>query len=163
LLRETIVGFRQIVERVRDALHLRSAPYVLCADDDDAVRELCAIALKRAGYDVDEAVNGREAREKLERNKYSAVLLDMNMPYLHGATLLSLLQRQEPDMLRRVIVVTGMADAVLVDVQPLVAAVLRKPLTIDQIVGAVSDCCAFDDTIVSRRDADAMRTSSEAR
>jgi CheY-like chemotaxis protein len=125
------------------------APYVLCADDDDAVRALCVVALRRAGYAVDEAANGREAWEKLQHNRYSAVLLDLAMPFLHGATLLSMLQRDEPEMLKRVVVVTGMSDAALVDVEPLVAAVLRKPLSIEGIIGAVNDCCVGDDTIVS--------------
>jgi DNA-binding NtrC family response regulator len=157
------VRFRDILRRVRKTLVKLSAPYVLCADDDDAVRALCVVALRRAGYAVDEAADGREAREKLKHNKYAAVLLDLSMPYLHGATLLSILQREEPDMLRRVIVVTGMAEAAIVDVQPLVASVLRKPLTIEAVVGAVSDCCVNDDTIVGSGDVTTVTPRSAAR
>ena len=143
-------SFRSLADGVRNVVRRYTGAYVLVADDDEDVRVLCTTALKRAGYAVDIAANGREAREKLEHNKYSAVLLDMGMPYLHGATLISILQREEPEMLRRVIIVTGMSDQVLVDVGPRVAAVLRKPLNLDMIVSAVRDCCQKDDTLISR-------------
>lgn len=145
---------RSLLGRVFGAEH---EPHVLCADDDADVRALCAAALRRAGYAVDEAADGREAREKLDRNRYAAVLLDLAMPYLHGATLLSILRRQQPELLRRVIVVTGIGDAALTDIQPHVASILRKPLTIEGILGAVSDCCSSDQTIVSRPTSSAAR------
>lgn len=144
---------KSLLHHARNLLRRHSAPAVLCVDDDGDVRAVCSAVLKREGYAVDEASDGREAREKLQKNHYSAVLLDLAMPYLHGSTLLTLLQREQPDMLRRVIVVTGIGDAALVDVQPLVASVLRKPLTVDRLIAAVSDCCATDETLVTKRSA----------
>lgn len=146
--------FRSLLGRVFGGEHEQQ---VLCVDDDPDVRALCAAALRRAGYSVDEAADGREAREKIDRNRYAAILLDLAMPYLHGATLLSILSRQKPEALQRIIVVTGIGDAALTDIQPHVASVLRKPLTIEAILGAVSDCCSFDQTIVSRSTSSATR------
>ncbi len=139
--------FRKLLDRV---FRSDQEPQVLCADDDPNVRALCAAALRRAGYAVDEAVDGREAREKLEQKQYSAVLLDLSMPYLHGTTLLSMLHREKPDVMRRVIVVTGVPDAAIAEIQH-VASVLRKPLAIDVVVRAVLDCCSQDETIVGSR------------
>ena len=117
------------------------APRILCADDDPNVLELCAVALAKAGFAPDRATNGREVLEKLEdNNKYAAILLDLSMPSVHGATILSVLQRERPELLRRVIVVTGMPDAVVDGVRVPVAAVLRKPVSVDALVSEVNNC-----------------------
>ena len=116
------------------------APKVLCADDDDNVRELCAIALSKAGFATDTATNGREALEKLQDNEYGAILLDLAMPSVHGATILAVLHRERPELLRRIIVVTGMSDAVVDGARYPVAAVLRKPVSIDALLAEVNNC-----------------------
>jgi DNA-binding response OmpR family regulator len=116
------------------------APRILCADDDDSVRELCAVALSKAGFATDKATNGREALEKLQDNDYGAILLDLAMPSVHGATILNVLQRERPELLRRIIVVTGMPDAVVDGVRYPVAAVLRKPVSVEALVTEVNNC-----------------------
>src|SRR5437660_4340152 len=121
------------------------APRVLCADDDADVRDLCSIALSKAGFALDTAANGREALEKLQDNDYGAILLDLAMPSVHGATILSVLHRERPELLRRIIVVTGMPDAVVNGVRVPVAAVLRKPLSIDALISEVNQCLARPD------------------
>jgi len=116
------------------------APRILCADDDPSVRDLCSIALSKAGYATDTASNGREALEKLQDNQYGAILLDLSMPSVHGATILNVLQRERPELLRRIIVVTGMPDAAVNSVRHPVAAVLRKPVSIEALVAEVGNC-----------------------
>jgi DNA-binding response OmpR family regulator len=116
------------------------APRILCADDDPDVRRLCTIALAKAGFAVETATNGREALEKLQDDDYAVILLDLAMPSVHGATILNVLQRERPEILRRVIVVTGMPDAVVDGVRVPVAAVVRKPVTIDALVAEVNNC-----------------------
>jgi len=116
------------------------APRVLCADDDPDVRALCATALSKAGFVTDLATNGREVLEKLQDNDYAAILLDLSMPAVHGATVLSLVQRERPELLRRIIVVTGMPDAVLDGITGYVAAVIRKPVSLQDLVAEVHRC-----------------------
>lgn len=151
---------RSLLGRV---FHTQADPQVLCADDDPNVRALCVAALRRAGYEVDEAADGREARQKLEQKEYAAVLLDLAMPYLHGVTLLSIVEKEKPDIMRRIIVVTGVSDAAITDVQSRVGAVLRKPLSVDTIVHAVVECCSEDETIVGGRTPPVNGSSSAAR
>lgn len=116
------------------------APRVLCADDDPAVRELCSVALTKAGFVTEVAANGREALEKIQDNEYAAILLDLSMPSVHGATVLSLVQREKPEILRRIIVVTGMPDAVVDSLHQQVAAILRKPVSLDALLAEVNNC-----------------------
>ena len=116
------------------------SPRVLCADDDPSVRDLCSMALTRAGFVTEVAANGREVLEKIETTDYAAILLDLAMPSVHGATILSVLQRERPELLRRIIIVTGMPDAVVEGVNQQVAAVLRKPVSLDALVAEVKNC-----------------------
>ncbi len=116
------------------------APRILCVDDDPGIRDLCSIALSKAGYAIDTAANGREALEKLQDNHYGAILLDLAIPSVHGATILNVLQRERPEQLRRIIVVTGMPDAVVNSVRHPVVAVLRKPVSMEALLAEVNNC-----------------------
>jgi DNA-binding NtrC family response regulator len=133
---EKITGkFRKLFGGARDV------PRVLIAEDDDSVRELCSAALSREGYLVETAADGREALAKLEHGDYVAVLLDLSMPFVHGSTVVSMVERRRPDLLRRLIVITGMHEAALDPFFGRVGAVMRKPLTLDQLRSVVRRCC----------------------
>ena len=60
-------------------------PRILVVDDDAAIREFLRDLLGSEGYEVDEAVNGAEAVERVRTNPPSAVLMDLMMPILSGA------------------------------------------------------------------------------
>jgi two-component system response regulator MprA len=57
---------------------------ILIVDDEPAVRDALQLALSCDGYDVDSAVNGREALELVEFSCPDAVVLDVLMPQLGG-------------------------------------------------------------------------------
>lgn len=57
---------------------------ILVVDDVTINRTLLKIILKRNGYDVMEAKNGREAIEKLSEEWYDMVLMDLSMPIMDG-------------------------------------------------------------------------------
>jgi DNA-binding NtrC family response regulator len=131
---------KKLRDLLRRAKRWVAPPVVLCADDDDNVRTLYEKALSREGFVTESVANGRDALEKIEKYYYSAILLDLGMPYLHGSTVLALLQKKNPDLLKRLIIVTGASDAVLADVRANVSAVLRKPVNMEELVNAVHVC-----------------------
>jgi DNA-binding response OmpR family regulator len=57
---------------------------VLVVEDDDALRRLLHMTLKRDGYRVITASNGQEALQLFAENPIDIVLLDVNMPVLNG-------------------------------------------------------------------------------
>jgi diguanylate cyclase (GGDEF)-like protein len=57
---------------------------VLVADDDLDIRELVALRLRSAGYEVVTAENGRQALELVEGRMPDLLLLDVSMPVLDG-------------------------------------------------------------------------------
>lgn len=58
---------------------------VLIIDDDKDFKDIIALKLTRAGFDVTKADNGKQGLEKLKASQPDIVLLDMSMPEMDGA------------------------------------------------------------------------------
>ena len=69
---------------------------ILIVDDASLVRRYYRDALERAGFEVDEALNGVEALEKLLAEPADLLIVDVNMPQMDGFTFLRSLRRQAP-------------------------------------------------------------------
>ena len=61
-----------------------SIPRVLVADDDDGLRQLMRMILRRAGFEVIEAVDGLEAMARAQDSDPTLILLDVMMPGMNG-------------------------------------------------------------------------------
>src|SRR3954452_25593697 len=56
----------------------------LVVEDDPAIRRLVEKLLQRRGIEIDTAHDGREAIEKIGRDGYSVVVLDLMLPEANG-------------------------------------------------------------------------------
>jgi len=77
--------------------HLGSAEtagLVLVADDEEDIRSLVALRLRRAGYDVVTAADGEEALRLARQTKPDLLILDVSMPVMDGLTVCRELQGQ---------------------------------------------------------------------
>jgi two-component system KDP operon response regulator KdpE len=61
-----------------------SAGRVLVVDDEPQIRRVLRMALTDHSYEVEDARSGEEAMEKISREKFDLILLDMNMPGMGG-------------------------------------------------------------------------------
>lgn len=77
---------------------MSEARRALVVDDAGLVRMYYRGALERAGFDVDEALNGIEALEALMRASYDLLVVDVNMPKMDGFSFLRALRRREPPL-----------------------------------------------------------------
>lgn len=57
---------------------------ILIADDDDATRDLLSSLLRKEGYEVVQADNGREAVELARKELPALVMTDIHMPVMDG-------------------------------------------------------------------------------
>ena len=62
------------------------AKTIMIVDDSASIRQVVTIALKSAGYDVIEAVDGKDALSKLTGQKINLIITDVNMPIMDGIT-----------------------------------------------------------------------------
>ena len=86
----------------------RSSKTILVADDSPFIRHTMCAALRGAGYNVEEAVNGAEAWEKIQkrmqicandgvsfRSKMQLLITDVEMPQMDGLHLTSLIRKED--------------------------------------------------------------------
>jgi len=87
------------------------APTILLADDDGDLRAVYALCLRRAGYGVVEAADGREAIAAVRAHRPALMLLDLWMPGLNGFEVLGRLRDEPHAMPMRVVMLSCVADA----------------------------------------------------
>jgi len=59
-------------------------PTILLVEDNELNRDMLSRRLARRGYDVDVAVDGREAVDKARERSPDLILMDMSLPVLDG-------------------------------------------------------------------------------
>ncbi len=84
---------------------------VLLAEDEESIREIAKTFLEMFGFNVLEAVNGKEALEIYQKraSEISIVLTDMGMPLMDGYELFSELKKLNPEL--PIIISSGYGDA----------------------------------------------------
>lgn len=114
---------------------------VLLVDDDLDLREAAAEALEDAGYRVVRADDGRRALEEMTRGglRPDLILLDMMMPNLDGWGF-RVAQKQVP-AIAEIPVVALTAYALTDDEREQLdaAAILRKPVALEELMNAVEN------------------------
>lgn len=65
------------------------AKTILIVDDSASFRQVVAITLKSAGYDVIEGCDGKDALEKIANKRVHLIISDVNMPNMDGITFLT--------------------------------------------------------------------------
>ncbi|MEK7701372.1 MAG: ATP-binding protein [candidate division NC10 bacterium] len=117
---------------------------ILVVDDEAEVRDVLADLLELDGHRVEAVGSGEEALARLRQRRYDVVLSDVRMPGLDGHALCRRLAAEQPELLRRVIFVTG--DTVSTETQALLDEMrlphLAKPVMLESLREAVARVCA---------------------
>ncbi|MDR9501618.1 MAG: sigma-54 dependent transcriptional regulator [Desulfurivibrionaceae bacterium] len=71
---------------------MTSAP-ILLAEDDEIMRITLIDRLQQKGWQVDEAVDGRQALDKIKTKQYQVIISDIRMPHATGFDILEALQK----------------------------------------------------------------------
>jgi two-component system chemotaxis response regulator CheY len=61
---------------------------IMTVDDSASIRQMVSFTLREAGYQVLEAVDGRDALSKLNGSSVHMLLTDLNMPNMDGLELI---------------------------------------------------------------------------
>ena len=71
----------------------------LVVDDSSVMRRIHIKALAQAGiHEVDQAVDGKQALQKVEQNQYDLILMDWNLPNLSGVEAVKTIRSQGLDI-----------------------------------------------------------------
>lgn len=61
---------------------------IMTVDDSKSIRQMVAFTLTRAGYEVLEAEDGKDAIKKLDSHSVHMMIADLNMPNMDGIELI---------------------------------------------------------------------------
>jgi len=87
------------------------AKCILIVDDSMSLRTTLGIALKSSGYDVVDAVDGKDALTKLDGRKYNLIISDVNMPNMDGITFVKAAKAMPAYRFTPVLMLTTEGDA----------------------------------------------------
>ena len=135
----------EIVEGADDAPALGASrdesAHILVIDDEEPVVTLMSEILMLDGHRVTPAFNGAEAIALLNVGEYDLILSDVRMPAVGGPTFFEILQTTRPDLLPKVVFVTGdtMSASTQEFLQRAARPVLSKPFDPERLRTMVAD------------------------
>ncbi|HQK93844.1 MAG TPA: response regulator [Armatimonadota bacterium] len=83
---------------------------ILAVDDEKHIVRLVEVNLRKAGYEVETAFDGREALEKVKKSPPDLIVLDVMMPQLDGFSVLKKLRQDAATREIPVIMLTAKAQ-----------------------------------------------------
>lgn len=113
------------------------AEKILVVDDERPVREVVALILERAGYEVVRATNGREAIEVAAKDNPQLIILDMRMPGLHGIDTCRELRSRQGSRGIPILVLTGYVENERAALDTGVDGFLTKPFRPEELIERV--------------------------
>lgn len=119
------------------------AKTIMIVDDSASIRTVVGIALRGAGYDVVEAINGQDAINKLTGQKMNLIISDVNMPIMDGITFVKQVKQMSAYRFTPIIMLTTESDeSKKREGQAAGArAWVVKPFKPEQMLGAVQKLC----------------------
>ena len=103
-------------------------PRALVVEDDLTTRNFLRRIAEGEGFHVDTAVDGEAALALIGRIEYTVLLIDLVLPKISGAQVLEHIQSRTPQMLERVIVVTGIPVDEVRGLFPTILFAMSKPI-----------------------------------
>ena len=115
---------------------------VLIIDDDIGFRDLLRIHLSTAGYEVGVAEDGVTGGRALLAQTPDLIISDLNMPFLDGFELLSLLRTDAETASIPVVLLSGRSDGDTMAKAVELGATdfLIKPVMLDQLLESIEAC-----------------------
>ncbi len=105
---------------------------ILVVDDEQSMRELLTIMLKREGYLVASASNGEEAIKALNKEIFDLVITDMKMPKVSGLELLRAIKEIAPQTIVLMITAFASTETAVEAMKEGAYDYLTKPFKIDE-------------------------------
>jgi len=124
-------------------------PTVMIVDDEELIRNMIRKSLIRTGYEVIEAVNGKEAMELVANHKIDLVIADLVMPEKGGLELIMELNNNYPNIKK--IAISGKIPVENESISGLtdefgVEAVFSKPFEIFDLLKVIKSIVPITDS-----------------
>lgn len=124
------------------------ADRILVVDDESIIRESIGFILKKEGFVVEEASNGREALAMHRKSPYDVVITDIEMPEMKGIELLEKIRRETPESLVVIITAFGSIETAVDSLRKGAADYILKPLNFDDLLHRIKKLIAYRSLIL---------------
>jgi two-component system, chemotaxis family, chemotaxis protein CheY len=112
---------------------------ILTVDDSASIRQMVSFTLSKAGYEVSEAVDGKDGQEKCGRRKFDLVITDLNMPNVDGIQMIAAIRKLQGYGFVPILMLTTESQAEKKDAGRKAGATgwIVKPFNADQLIAVV--------------------------
>jgi two-component system, chemotaxis family, chemotaxis protein CheY len=112
---------------------------ILAVDDSASIRQMVSFTLRNAGYEVVEAVDGKDGLTKVGGGKFDLMITDLNMPNMDGFQLMSAVRKLPGYSFTPILMLTNESQAEKKDAGRKAGATgwIVKPFNAEQLVAVV--------------------------
>jgi two-component system, chemotaxis family, chemotaxis protein CheY len=112
---------------------------ILTVDDSASIRQMVSFTLRKAGYEVGEAVDGKDALAKIGQEKFDMIITDLNMPNMDGIQLITAVRKMAGCSFVPIIMLTTESQAEKKGAGRKAGATgwIVKPFNADQLISVV--------------------------
>ena len=68
---------------------------IFICDDDIMILKTTELKLRRDGYEIMTAIDGKKGQEMLENNEFDLMIIDLLMPYVNGLELIEFIRKKQ--------------------------------------------------------------------
>jgi two-component system, chemotaxis family, chemotaxis protein CheY len=87
------------------------AKRILTVDDSKTMRDMVSFTLRKAGFDVNEAEDGKQALSVLSGGRFDLIITDLNMPVMDGISLIKNVRASTPHRGVPILILTTESDS----------------------------------------------------
>ena len=115
---------------------------ILITDDEHYVLEATMRRLGNRGYDVAGVESGKEALERIAREPYDLLLLDIKMPDMSGLELLRQARGINPEIMAVIVTGYGSIENAIEAMELGALGFVRKPASIEELTATIEGALA---------------------
>ena len=112
---------------------------ILTVDDSASVRQMVSFTLRKAAYEVVEAVDGKDGLAKVSSGKFDLIVTDLNMPNVDGIQMITSVRKLPGYTFIPILMLTTESQAEKKDAGRKAGATgwIVKPFNADQLIAVV--------------------------
>ncbi|PJA97972.1 MAG: Fis family transcriptional regulator [Ignavibacteriales bacterium CG_4_9_14_3_um_filter_30_11] len=124
---------------------------ILIVDDEEIIKDSLSFILKKEGYEVEEASNGKEAYDKIVKKPFSLVITDLEMPFMKGTELIEKIIKLNVQTSIIVITAFGSLDTAITALRNGADDYILKPVDFDELIIKVNKLFEIKELLIENK------------
>jgi len=117
----------------------KQTAHILITDDSNGFRKTMAMILRRKGHRVSIADSGRQAIDRIKKQSFDMVFMDIKMPGMDGVEALKKIKEKRPGTVVIMMTAYAVDDLLLQSVAEGAEGLLHKPVNMEQVFQLIDE------------------------